>query len=103
MRPGGRKDLFKHLNAIPVITNPLGKYWKQPEVEQIELDDTHALMSKEIFDELLEYSCSQPTGVYEGKMWKSKTIDGWILRWFAEDPRDNENYCSNNSRLILTV
>ena len=95
--------MFKKLNAIPVITDPLGKYWKQPEVEQIELDNTHALMSMQTFNKLMEYSCSFPTGVYEGKMWKSKTIDGWILRWFAEDPRDNENYCSNNSRLILTV
>ena len=93
--------MFKHLNGIPVITNPLGKYWKQPEVEQIELDNNHALMSKKTFNKLQEYSCSQPTGVYEGKMWKSKTIDGWVLRWFSENY--DKDYCSNNSRMILTV
>lgn len=95
--------MFKKLNAIPVITDHLGRYWRQPVIKDIEIDDTHALMNKKTFDELLEYSCSQPTAVYEGKMWKSKTIDGWVLRWFGIDHKDREGYCSNNSRLILTV
>lgn len=88
--------------VIPPITDPLGRYWKQPKVSDIEIDNNHALMEEETLDQLMEYSCSQPTGVYVGKMWKSKTYDGrWILRWFGYG--ESEDYCSNRSRSILVV
>ena len=86
---------------IPPITDALGRSWEQPNVADIELDDTHALMSQKALCELKEYSCSQPTGVYEGKMWKSKLENNWILRWFGKG--DNPDFCSNNSRIILIV
>lgn len=93
---------MKH--RIPPITNPLGKGWDQPGREGILVDDTHAVMRQSAFDALLDYTASQPTGCYEGKMWKSFfSKDGWCLRWFENDPKDPENYCLTRSRLILIV
>jgi hypothetical protein len=57
-------------HIIPPITNPLGKHWNQPLRTWIEIDDTHAMMPREAFDQLLDYTQSQPSGVYPGKMWK---------------------------------
>jgi hypothetical protein len=70
-------------------------------------------MDKATFEELEEYSCSFPTGVYEGKMWKRH--DGsfdrafiarggepvWLLMWFG--PSDDPNKCSINSREIILI
>jgi hypothetical protein len=100
-------------NTIPPITHPLGKSWQQPSPQDILIDDTHALMSQETFKALAEYSCSTPTGVYEGKMWKRR--DGafdkeflagggkpiWLLCWFSLS--ETPNMCSTNSRKIIIV
>jgi hypothetical protein len=80
------------------MNNPLGRYWLQPNVQNIEIDDTHALMSKSDFDELKDYSCSCPSGVYAGKMWKCSFNDGWRLRWWSDL---NHNTCECNQRIIL--
>lgn len=96
-------------NIIPPITNPLGSVWKQPKVSEILIDDTHALMTKSNLDKLSDYSHSQPTGVYHGKMWKScfvdknNKIEGWHLVWFGKDRNGDPNYCSNNYRVIIEV
>lgn len=96
-------------NTIPPITDPMGKRWRQPDPAEIEIDCTHALMSQKTFDALPEYSCTFPTGVYPGKMWKR--FDGlfdkkckpedrkWILMWFGEC--EDPTMCSNNFREIL--
>lgn len=92
-------------NVIPPITEPMGKYWDQPDPSLILIDDTHALMSEETFLQLHDYSYSQPSGVYPGKMWRfGRPIVGgqrWWLRWFglSEAP----NMCSNHCREILLV
>lgn len=36
----------------------------------IEVDDKTALMDRKAFDDLLDYSCSMPTGAFVGKRWK---------------------------------
>lgn len=89
------------INVIPEMTHYLSKAWRQPAVSDIEIDNENALMNEEVFKQLMEYSCSQPSGVYEGKMWKSKFDNGWLLCWFGEDGR--EGYCSNHRRKILLV
>ena len=99
-------------HVIPPMTHPLSRWWHQPSRFQIEIDDTHALMLRATFDELHEYSCSTPTGVYEGKMWKynhaayhkvpeHERDDSWYLCWFGLS--DNPDMCSNHSRKILIV
>lgn len=86
-------------NVIPAMVHPLGRCWDQPEHSDIEVDDTHALISQRTFNHLMEYSTSQPSGVYEGKMWKGRRGGDWFLYWFGES--DLPGCCSNNRRLIL--
>ncbi len=96
---------------IPPITDPMGKYWQQPDRSRIVIDDTHALMDLKTFEELAEYSCSQPSGVYEGKMWKRHNgiydrrfiaaggVPNWMLCWYGSC--DDPSKVSNNYRDIL--
>lgn len=78
---------------IPVMTDPMGRHWRQPPPERIEIDDKHALMTEATFKDLLEYSATIPSGVYPGKMWRrhdgafdmnSKRPPKWMLCWFGE-------------------
>lgn len=74
------------------IPNPIPEYdrsaWRQPWREDILVSDETAMMSKAVFEMLREYSHSVPTGVSDGKMWKSRWEDvrtgeiEWYLRWF---------------------
>ena len=90
-------------HIIPPITDRLGQYWKQPATDNILVDDTHALMSQADFDELCDYTASQPSGVYPGKMWRAQYGRGegrrWVLCWFGfhADPQ----YCTNYYRKII--
>ncbi|MDR2004133.1 MAG: hypothetical protein LBQ74_13970 [Prevotella sp.] len=88
-------------NIIPTMTDPLGKYWDQPDKDNILIDDSHAVMNKQDFDRLADYSLSQPSGVYAGKMWKALYGHTWYLCWFGVDPEPG--YCSNNYRKILMI
>lgn len=95
------------LEPIPPITDPMGKYWEQPDRREILIDDTHAVMTQRTFDKLAAYSASVPTGVYEGKMWKSNPASDrggkpeWYLIWFGKHPDPDK--VSNNYRRILVV
>lgn len=97
---GWLKHFEKELpNIIPPMTHPYGKAWSAPDRSEIIVCDKFATMSKEAFDKLLDYSRSQPTGVYEGKMWKSSDDRiTWHLHWWSkhEDP----NVCKGNVREI---
>jgi hypothetical protein len=54
-------------------------------------DDTHVLVKKRYFDSMDEYSTSIPTGKIPGKHWKCLCRDGvWIIRWYEEDPTDDQ-------------
>ena len=101
-------------NIIPPITHELGRYWDQPSTAEILIDDTHALMTLATFDELAEYSASNPSGAYEGKMWKRNDgsfdrqfianggVPTWFLCWYGES-QIGPGYVSNNHRKILLV
>lgn len=102
---------------IPQMTDPLGRYWRQPEdMTEVEFDDKHALLTQAQFDGLSEYSTTTPSGVYPGKCWKGQMsmalkkdgkvvgtalTDRWLLRWYGicEDPK----MCSVNSREIIIL
>lgn len=91
------------MNHIPPMTDPLGRYWNQPSVDQITLDDTHALMDGRAFNGLANYSASLPSGVYPGKMWKAVFNDGTAqLRWYGI-VEGRPDICSNNCREILVA
>jgi hypothetical protein len=77
---------IREVHPIPIITDPLGKYWEQPDRRQIQIVDGAACMTRKTFDQLAEYSGSVPTGVYPGKMWKR--LDGVFDAEFLANWRD---------------
>lgn len=85
--------------CIPEITDPLGRSWRQPPLDQIAVDDTHALMSETTFKQLAEYSTSMPTGVYVGKMWSAVIGGTPYLRWYGRC--EKPGHCSNNQREVI--
>jgi hypothetical protein len=90
------------MSEIPAMKDPMGAYWNQPPRRAIETDGTHAMMSEKTFNLMAEYSTSLPSGVYEGKMWKAKGVNGkWYLRWYGPSPVPDN--CSVNAREILLV
>jgi hypothetical protein len=92
-------SLYSH--PIPPMTHPLSVHWNQPDRSEIEIDDTHALMSQITFNALPDYTASQPTGVYEGKMWRAYyKLDGWLLHWWVTSP-ENSCACRRMYRKIL--
>lgn len=78
------------INNIPEMTDPAGRHWRQPDRSLIEFRDGAAYMPSAAFEKLLDYSGSQPSGIYAGKMWKSyhAGIDVWFLAWVTNDPND---------------
>lgn len=90
------------MSTIPVMVDPLGRYWEQPDRSEIEIDDTYALMSKAAFDKLADYSMSIPSGTYIGKMWKCHYKQNeWFLVWYGEDKEPG--FVTINKRRILVV
>jgi len=102
---------------IPPITDPMGKHWRQPDMTDVEFDDTHAILTQAQFDGLPEYSTTTPGGVYPGKCWKSQQwewvpvaggmrercwTDKWNLCWFGESEL-GPGYCSNKHREIIIL
>lgn len=89
------------MNIIPKMTHQLSRYWDQPNPDNFLIDDTHVVMSERDFKWLRDYSSSQPSGVYDGKMWKSQWNGVWDLRWFG--PSDRPGFCSTFFREIIVV
>lgn len=55
-------------------------------------------MSQLTFDVLQEFNSSSPAGVYQGKMWKKKTENGYELWWYG---KKKKGYHSKNSRILI--
>jgi hypothetical protein len=101
-------------NHPPPLESPYGpNAWPQPAAESIEIDDTHALMTRATFDALMEYSSTVPSGVYPGKMWRRNNArlpapdvysvaqpPEWLLCWFE---RDGAEHCRISRREVLLV
>jgi hypothetical protein len=93
-------------HVIPPMTHPLSSAWHQPPRRDIEIDDKYAMMSRRTFEALHEYSCSLPSGVYEGKMWRRgepyiEPRSVWYLGWFGCS--DKPDKVSINWREIIIV
>lgn len=86
---------------IPEITDPRGKHWEQPNRSEILIDELYAAMTLKAFNELNDYSMSTPTGVYPGKMWKTKHKDKWYLRWFCADDGDPRGLLTPTREIII--
>lgn len=84
---------------IPRMVDPLGKHWQQPLSDLISIYEKVAIMDKNVFGALSEYSTSLPSGVYVGKMWKRRGEPGvWYLCWYGHHPAPDT--CSVNYREI---
>lgn len=99
-------------NVIPPMTHPSSSVWDQPELSKILIDDITATMSLGVFMQLKEYSATNPSGVYEGKMWKRHDgsfdhefiarggVPTWKLCWYGYS-KIGLGYVSNNYRDIV--
>ena len=71
------------------------------------MDKETATMSIDTHIALNNYSHSEPTGVYPGKMWKMKWHDAsrfedvWFLRWYAKHPTNNLLMCIHSRKIII--
>jgi hypothetical protein len=92
---------MNHENIIPPITDPLGRGWRQPDSRQVLIDDNCAMMTEQLFKNLAEYSTSTPSGVYPGKMWKSRRGNIWYLRWFAADDGDPRGLPTPTREIVI--
>ena len=86
---------------IPAITDPLGRYWDQPDRSKITLDDTHAMMDETTFYELATYNTTKPSVVYPGKMWKRQYNTLWYLFWYHEDDGDPRGLLTPHRQIII--
>ena len=87
--------------VIPPITDPLGRYWDQPNRENILIDKDNAMMTDGEFCQLANYELTNPTGTYIGKMWRA----GNTLRWYdrIEDTPNMGKVILIETREILVV
>lgn len=96
-------DLFQDDGlSIPKMTDPMSRHWTQPQGE-ILIDETHAMMRRIDFEALAEYSTTCPSGVYSGKMWKSK-IRGhstWYLRWYGRPSSENSVWTFTREIIVV--
>lgn len=85
------------MNEIPLITEPMGKYWTQPNPEEMAVDATHALVYDSAWGKLKNYELSLPSGCYPGKVWRC----GNLLRWYG--PENSNGRCAIEQRIIVLV
>jgi hypothetical protein len=98
----GKKKEVINKNIIPKMVHPDSVGWKQPNPDNFKIDDSFATMSRKDFDELKDYTYSNPSGVYVGKVWKAFLAGRtWSLRWYGH--HEDLNSCSINCRTIVVV
>jgi len=89
------------LLTIPPITDPLGRHWHQPDLSGVLIDAEVAMMSRQTFSALAEYSTTTPTGVYEGKAWKARYANVWYLRWYDKDDGDPRGIPTPTRKIVI--
>jgi len=99
--PGTAVHKTAQFNAIPPITDPLGKHWRMPDnIREVPMDDEFAWLTEQQVQQLPEYSSSYPSGHYYGKCWKRDDGNGgfWLC-WYYPNPKPNT--ISIGSRIII--
>lgn len=87
---------------IPVMDDPLGKHWQQPEdIREVVMDETHVLLTPQQLGHLAEYNTTRPSGVYPGKCWKTWYQGAFYLVWYGDETPDKK--CPILNRRILVV
>lgn len=88
--------------VIPTMPHNYIGLWQQPRYEELYFpDDESVIVSRNVFNKLMEYSTTMPTGVYPGKMWRAEINGVHYLRWYGLHATEPERLCTNNQRLLL--
>ncbi|WP_414616611.1 hypothetical protein [Stenotrophomonas muris] len=68
------------------MTNPLGRYWPQPDGlrDRVRVFETHATIDEADWERLPRYDGSFPSGTYPGKAWRR----GKFLCWYGRERDD---------------
>lgn len=95
-------------NGIPPMTHPLSRQWDQPDVSGFLIDATHCVLLRKDWEELTAYDSSIPSGVYDGKVWRTSmkrlAVHNFCtdyVRWYG--PSDDPDRCSIHTRLALVI
>lgn len=100
--PGAALLRTTEFNAIPAITDPMGRHWQQPaDIRLAPMDAQHVQLTARQVAGLLEYSSSYPSGTYDGKCWLRKNGATCWLCWY--EPCDVPGQIGIDSREILVV
>src|SRR5687767_5729536 len=83
-------EFLPSTSVIPEMTHKLSKHWEQPDRADIDINDQFARMTPETCRKLHEYSHTNPTALYEGKMWKACWNNIWYLRWVTPSDEPDE-------------
>ncbi len=92
------------MNQIPIMDDPLGKYWDQPnDIRHAIMDDKHVILSNYQIKQLPEYSATMPSGVYPGKCWQrvENNPRRHLLVWYGDETLKKE--CPILFREILVL
>ena len=90
-------------SPVPEINHPLGKNWNNPNIDNLQFFEEvlggrmFVNISGDEMKKMSRYDFSQPSGVYDGKMW----LRGPFVSWFAPCKGD-PNSCSTISAKIIT-
>ena len=91
------------MNDIPVMTDPLGRYWEQPSRDAILTDAVYAVMTMATWKSLCNYETSIPTGAYPGKMWRrQRDAETPTLCWYDVHPT-KPDMCLVHTREVLRL
>ena len=77
--------MYPTINSIiPPIIHSLENDWRQPPLDQIQIQDECAIMTWQTLQRVQNYSLSPPSA-YAGKVWRSTSDGGttWTLWWYG--------------------
>lgn len=95
-------DSNTNLCPVPPITCELGRHWEQPNPQNFVWDNDCVAMTKQDYEQLHTYDCTNPTGIYEGKMWKCHRGDKCYLKYVADCPGEPD-YCTIHSIELIVI
>lgn len=89
-------------NAIPEMTDPLGRHWNQPaDIRNAPMDDKTVILTSHQYMALSQYDTTYPSGKYFGKCWVRVNGDTKWLCWY--EPCDIPDQIGIGRREIIMV
>lgn len=101
--PGAALLRTTEFNAIPAMTDPMGRHWGQPaDIRLAPMDALYVQLTARQVRDLLVYDSSYPSGTYYGKCWLRNGGEGecWLC-WYH--PHWQVGQIGIGSREILVI